>query len=307
MITKADLGRLDRGGMLSGLTATFFWGTTFIVTRDLLMYDKVDSLSLVFYRFFFGGVFTFLFMLLTGQKLLPKNRRELWHAAVLGFYLYFLMSAFSFYGQKTVSATVGALFLESGVVVAVLLWRFLSRQPMTKREIGSCLVCIAGALLVLNVITARGFCYDTNHFIGQAAFLAALIFWVIGSYYGKRCFDGENILRLTAWAQLLTGLMILPVLPFFPDYLIAVKTPQAWAEIIYLAIFPTAVAFVTWNIALKKMELWQSSMLQNLTPVVTCTGAWLLLGETMTPMNLLGVFLVLSGVSWATLRSRQSA
>jgi len=92
------------------------------------------------------------------------------------------------------------------------------------------------------------------------------------------------------------------VLPFFPDYLIAVKTPLAWGEIIYLALFPTAVAFVTWNIALKKMELWQSSMLQNLTPVITCIGAWFLLGETMTPMNLLGAFLVLSGVSWATLR-----
>ncbi len=305
-MTKFNWGRLDRGGMLSGLTATFFWGTTFIVTRDLLLHNKVDSLSLVFYRFFFGGVFTFLFMLITGQKLLPKNGRELWQAAVLGFYLYFLMSAFSFYGQKTVSATVGALFLESGVVVAVLLWQFLTRKPMTRREIGSCLVCMLGALLVLNVITAQGFRYDTNHFPGQAAFLAALIFWVIGSYYGKRCFDGENILRITAWAQLLTGLMMLPVLPIFPDYLIAVKSIPAWGEIIYLAVFPTAVAFVTWNIALKKMELWQSSMLQNLTPVITCTGAWLLLGETMTPMNLLGVLLVLSGVSWATLRTSQS-
>lgn len=56
-----------------------------------------------------------------------------------------------------------------------------------------------------------------------------------------------------------------------------------------------------------RLALWKLSMLQNLTPIFTLFGAWLLLGERPTGFNFAGIVLVLAGLSAAILATRRKA
>jgi drug/metabolite transporter (DMT)-like permease len=66
--------------------------------------------------------------------------------------------------------------------------------------------------------------------------------------------------------------------------------------ILYLAVFPTAVAFFAWYEAMDKIELSLLNVMQYLTPVFTVALAWMLLGESFNLLNALGMIFVVGGV-----------
>lgn len=69
-----------------------------------------------------------------------------------------------------------------------------------------------------------------------------------------------------------------------------------WNVIIYLAVFPTAVAFFAWYEAMDKIELSLLNVMQYLTPGFSVALAWMLLNETFNLLNAIGMLFVVGGV-----------
>jgi drug/metabolite transporter (DMT)-like permease len=79
---------------------------------------------------------------------------------------------------------------------------------------------------------------------------------------------------------------------------------QATLGLVYLGIFPTAIAFTTWAYALSLVEAGKLAATTYLVPGTTILISWLLLGEIPTALGLIGGLVCLVGVGLTRRRAR---
>ena len=66
--------------------------------------------------------------------------------------------------------------------------------------------------------------------------------------------------------------------------------------IVYLGLFPTAIAFSTWAYALSRTDAGKLSVTTFLVPLIATLIAWLLLDEVPPPLAFVGGALCIVGV-----------
>jgi drug/metabolite transporter (DMT)-like permease len=90
----------------------------------------------------------------------------------------------------------------------------------------------------------------------------------------------------------------LPMLVFLPGLLrrFATAAPPATFAVIYLGIFPAAIAYVLWNYALSRMPASLLSSFLYLSPVLASVIAWVWLGEIPALLTVVGGAIAIAGV-----------
>ncbi len=278
--------------------ASFLWSSAFVTAGFLLGggAKRIDPLTLTALRFFIGGLIVLCVGRVTKRPLWFNSKRQFFLVLGTALQLYLLTSFLSFTGQKSVSATAGALLVDSGPVILLAFWNLFMLKS-SKNEFFSVIIAAAGALMVLNILTPDGFIYDGGRLTGQLFCVAAAIFWITGSRCTKALMEsGGDSLVMTGWCELISGIMAMLVMIPAAPALILPSTFEAWGGVIIMAVFPSALAYIAWSVALKQCEMWKLLLTQNLTPVFTMAGSFLLLGEKLTLFNLLGMVLVFGGL-----------
>ena len=108
------------------------------------------------------------------------------------------------------------------------------------------------------------------------------------------------------WLACLVGTIV--CLPFAPALIGEVRSaqPSAIVWLVYLGLFPTALAFTTWAFALGRTTAGRLGSTTYLAPAIAIALAWLLLGEAPPPLAIAGGAVAIAGVvlaRWAP-RSR---
>ena len=284
--------------MLLAGTASMLWSSAFVTAGFLLGGGarKIDPLTLTVLRYLIGGVIILFVGWMTKRPLFFNSKRQFLLVLGTALQLYLLTSLFSFMGQQSVTATSGALIVDAGPVILVALWN-LAMLKCSKMEFFSVTVAAVGALMVLNILTASGFTYDGGRLIGQLFCLGAAIIWITGSHCTKALMEsGGDSIVMTGWCELVAGLMGAVVMIPAAPMLIFPAAADAWICVAVMAIFPSALAYIAWGVALKQCEMWKLLLTQNLTPVFTMIGSFMLLGEKLTLFNVLGMILVFGGL-----------
>ena len=293
--------------MLLAGSASLLWSSAFVTAGFLLGggAKKIDPLTLTALRFILGGLIILGVGKITRRPLWFNSKRQFYLALGTAFQLYLLTSFLSFTGQKSVTATAGALLVDSGPVILVAFWN-LCMFKSSKLELFSVAVAAVGALMVLNILTPAGFIYDGGRLAGQLFCIAAAIVWITGSRCTKALMEsGGDSLVMTGWCELISGVMAaLVMIPAAPT-LILPAAPETWIGVAVMAIFPSALAYIAWGVALKQCEMWKLLLTQNLTPVFTMIGSFLLLGEKITLFNVTGMVLVFCGLIAVVLAGRK--
>ncbi|MFD3685919.1 EamA family transporter [Nocardiopsis sp. NPDC058631] len=78
---------------------------------------------------------------------------------------------------------------------------------------------------------------------------------------------------------------------------------EATLNMLYLGVFPTAVAFTTWGFALSRMPAGRLGATTYLVPVLVVVLSWALLEEVPPPMAFAGGALCLAGVALSRRRT----
>ena len=295
--------------MLLAGSSSLLWSSAFITAGFLLGGGarKIDPLTLTALRYLLGGGIILAVGWVTGRPLWFNSKRQFFLVLGTAFQLYLLTSLLSFMGQRSVTATSGALIVDSGPVILVALWNLVMLKS-SKLELFSVAVAALGALMVLNILTPSGFCYNGGLLAGQLFCLGAAIVWITGSRCTKALMEsGGDSLMMTGWCEVISGVMGgLVMLPAAP-VLILPASKEAWLGVLIMAVFPSALAYIAWGLALKQCEMWKLLLTQNLTPVFTMIGSFLLLGEKLTCFKLLGMVLVFGGLIAVILAGRKKA
>lgn len=101
-------------------------------------------------------------------------------------------------------------------------------------------------------------------------------------------------LTLTAWQLIVGGAVITPLIPLL-DHGPWQPTPAAWAGYAWLTLAGGAVAYTLWFRGARALPSASVALLGVLSPVTAALLGWIVLGQTLTGLQLLGFAIALTG------------
>ncbi len=274
--------------MLVTAIAPVAWGSTYIVTRELLPADQP----------LWGA---FIRALPAGLILLALARRRpygswWWKSLVLGvlnigaFFVLVYLAA-----QLLPSSVASTVMATSAGVILLLAWPILRQHP-TWLSLAGALVGFAGVVVMLSPGGA-----DVNPW-GVVASLAAMCCSSVGFLLARRWGGDAPILATTAW-QLLAGAALLAPVAVLVEGAPPEPTPGSLLGFAYITLVGTALAFVAWFTGLKHLPAGLVGVVGLLNPVTGVLLGTLVAGETLTALQGVGILLVLGGVVLGSARS----
>ncbi len=284
-------------GVFYSLLSAFLWSTTFVCARHLMAHNLVDPLTLSLIRFALGAITLLTFGLLFRRKTLTRPRfRDLGSMALLALFGIGGMSVLLFFGQQRTTAINSSLIMQLNPIFILFMGLFIGER-FAWINLAGILMSMVGALMVVGVITSHGLQGSWNRNAGDLLVLASALCWAIYSVFSKSTTQRLGGYSATMWVMLLGAAELALVWLAAPTSCVWPRGWFAWSLILYLAVFPTALAFFAWYEALRLIDLSLLNVMQYLTPAFTIVLAWCLLGERMQLTNALGVGIILAGVA----------
>jgi probable blue pigment (indigoidine) exporter len=267
------------------------WGSTYLVTTELLPPDR--PLLAAVLRSLPAGL---LLLLLTRR--LPRGSWW-WKSLVLGtlnigiFLALLFVAAYRLPGG--VAATVGAVqpLLVAGLSAGLL------GQRLTPRTVGAALVGIVGVALLVLRADAR---LDA---IGIAAALGGAVVMATGVVLSKRWTSPAPLLATTGWQLVAGGVVLVPVALLVEGPPPTSYTGENLIGYGYLGLIGAALAYALWFRGIKALSPTEVTFLGLLSPLVATLLGWVVLGQQLTALQLLGGLLALAAVVLAQLRPRR--
>lgn len=275
--------------VLTTALAPVIWGSTYIVTTELLPPDRPFTAALL--RTLPAGVLLLMLFI----RRLPKQRE--WGRLIvlsvlnIGFFQALLFVA-AYRLPGGLAAVVGAI---QPLLVMGLVWAVDRHRPAHIAVWASVLGVVGMAALLLS----PGAAWDP---IGIAAALTGAACMAAGTYLARRWQTDMPVLAFTGWQLLVGGLMLVPVAWIVDPPLPALSTTQVLGYA-YLSIVGTLLAYALWFRGIRRLSPVPVSSLVLLSPLTAVLLGWALLGQTMTGWSLVGLVTVLGSVlavQWAT-------
>ncbi|WP_457751488.1 EamA family transporter [Thermococcus sp.] len=267
-------------GYLFVFMAASTWGTLGIFATYIYRYG-VDSFTMVFFRVLFALLIlgTYITVVLREN---PFTRERLWFYAIYGFIGVFAFYTLYFYTVKISSVGFAVLLVYTAPAFSVILGRLIFKESLSLEKVMALFMVLVGVILVAG---------NVDFSINKLALLTGIGTGFTYALYGVLAKFGvkkerpERVLFMT----LLFGLMFLAPFSRF-------SVPKgAIPYLLGLAFFPTFMGYVLYNHALKEVEVSRASIVATVEPVVAIVLAFILFGETLTGLQILGAVLIISG------------
>ncbi|MDP9591885.1 UNVERIFIED_ORG: putative blue pigment (indigoidine) exporter [Shinella zoogloeoides] len=262
-------------------TAPAIWGSTYIVTTELL--PAGYPLTVAMLRALPAGL---LLLLIVRQ--LPRG---IWwpRSFLLGalnfsfFWAMLFVSAYRLPGG--VAATVGAI----QPLIVLALSRAVMGTAVRPLAVLAGLGGIGGvALLVLTPAASL----DP---IGVLAGLAGAVSMAFGTVLSRHWQPPVPPLTFTAWQLTAGGLLLVPVALLLEPALPA-PTADNLIGFLYLGVIGAALTYIVWFRGLSRLGPATISPLGFLSPLVAVVLGWALLGQDLRPLQIVGMLVILGSV-----------
>ncbi|GAX52703.1 hypothetical protein AQJ27_10150 [Streptomyces olivochromogenes] len=214
-----------------------------------------------------------------------------------GFYMVVLN-----WGEQQVDAGTAALVVNIGPILIALLGSRLLGDAMPPRLLAGMAVSFAGAVAVGLSMSGEG----GSSVLGVVLCLLAAVGYAAGVVAQKPALGRASALQVTTFGCLVGTVACLP----FAGQLVhdvAHAPATATLNVLYLGVFPTALAFTTWAYALARTTASRMGATTYAVPALVVAMSWLFLDEVPALLTLAGGALCLAGVAVSRSRPRPKA
>ncbi|MGW1755760.1 DMT family transporter [Streptomyces mirabilis] len=214
-----------------------------------------------------------------------------------GFYMVVLN-----WGEQQVDAGTAALVVNIGPILIALLGSRLLGDAMPPRLLAGMAVSFAGAVAVGLSMSGEG----GSSVLGVVLCLLAAVGYAAGVVAQKPALGRASALQVTTFGCLVGTVACLP----FAGRLVhdvAHAPTTATLNVLYLGVFPTALAFTTWAYALARTTASRMGATTYAVPALVVAMSWLFLDEVPALLTLAGGALCLAGVAVSRSRPRSKA
>ena len=239
-------------------------------------------------RFGTASLVLAVFAVLTRMR--PPGRRDLPRIAIAGFLGITVYHVALNFGELTVSAGAASLLISAGPVFTALLSVVFLRERLSVLGWAGIAVAFVGVTLI-SVSGGGGLRFTPGSLLVLLAAMVTAAYFILA----KPALRHYSALEFTSYA-IWAG--TIPMLVFAPGLLQQFPTaaPSATLAIIYLGIFPAAVAYVLWSYALSHMPASLLASFLYISPVLAMFIAWVWIGEVPTLLTVVGGGVAIVGV-----------
>lgn len=263
------------------------WSSAYIAIRVGMQEYHAGSFALL--RLCVGTICMIIICLKNPPKA-PIAKRDMFYGLLLGAIGMGVYHIFLNFGEQTVTAGIASFIIAlAPLFTTVFSAIFLKEKVYKLGWIGLAISALGMVLIALGEVNNAKF---------DVGIICILISAVCSSIYltaAKHLLTKISGLYLTVFMLLggtLTTIMFLPQLVSdLPKAL-----PKATYAGIYLGIFPTSLAYLTYNYALAKIPRSTAVSWLYALPLMTIFMGWLLLGELPTSIAFIGGLVALSGM-----------
>lgn len=282
---------MARKDVLLAMLVVVAWGLNFMVIKVGL--HAMPPLMLAGLRF----------LLVAFPALLFVARPKVPMRLLLGYGLTISFGQFAFlfcaikFGMP---AGLASLVLQAQAFFTIILGAGIFGERLQVKQ----LVGIALAVVGVLVLIQASFTGQHIPLLGFMLTLAGAFSWACGNIFNKKIMQHSSrpaVMSLVVWSALI------PIVPFLVASLIF-DGPAVMLQslvnidivtvfsLLYLAFVATIIGYGIWGTLLGRYETWRVAPLSLLVPVFGMGSAALLLGETLTLLQLVGAVLIMAGL-----------
>jgi drug/metabolite transporter (DMT)-like permease len=276
--------------LLCMLLIVLFWGYSFISTKVVLA--QIPPVSIAFLRQIIAS--SILIPLawragaLSGMTL--KDLKTIALAGLFGIVLYFILENS---GLKYTTASNASMIVSALPIFTLSSEALLFNLKVTRGMIFCLITSVAGVFMVATV--GGSLDLGSSTLIGNLMVMGSMACWVIYTILTRDLAGKHSGMTISAYQSLASVFIFLPFLvPEIGLWSIRdLADISVLANLIFLGAFCSALAYLLYIRAVKNLGATVSSAFLNLIPVVTMVSGYLLLHERVTPLQILGMAMIM--------------
>lgn len=270
------------------------WGAGFTAIEVGLVH--LPPLLFASYRFDVGAIVTLGALALLGGLELPRVRSD-WQAIIAAATLLVFGNGFLlFFGQDFTTGSIAAVVYSlNPVMTAAFAAILLSGAVLDGRDVAGIALGLVGVVLVARPSpTASPEAMNANA-IGALLIFGAVLAVSSGSVLVRR-FDAEmGSISVTGWAMAAGALLFHIASPLLGEPLTVPVRAETFGAIAYLGIGGSSLGYGAYFVLLKRRGPFAVNLVNYAIPLVAAVTGWVLLGEQLAPLAILGFVFIIAG------------
>ncbi len=271
--------------------AQLFWAMNFVVADRVIA--EFTPLELTFLRWL--GAFPILLVI---TLWIERDRREKWRLAAREWWIHIIQAVLGMVGYtlllyaalettSPVNASVISAFNPALIALAAVV---VLGERIRRGGVLGIVISFVGVVIVVLLGGPSGPA-DLSIVVGDLLILGAIMTWTAYVIISRRI-KTPPITATTVQVGL-SALMLAPVMAIVGFQ--AQPTAEGWWGLAIIIIFPSALAYLLWNVAVTQLGPSRTGVFLNLLPVFTAIIA-VTLGDAITVWQVIGGLIVLAGV-----------
>ena len=279
-------------------TVYLVWGSTYFFIR--LSVAHIPPMLVGVLRYLTAGLLLLAWCLVTGKPVF--SRQAIGPAFVSGFLLLCGGNGILIWSEQYVPSSLAAILLASGPIWFVVLDRRMWKVNLRSRStIAGLIMGFLGVLLLFGDGGGKGvgMTVHSMEMLALGVLVLGSISWAAGSLYSKyRSAPVSNSVN-AGWQMLLGGLVFVVaslVSGEWKGFSPGEVPMSSWLAIVYLVTFGSLAGYSAFVWLLQVRPATQVSTHAYVNPVVAVLLGVFFAGETMTPLQIFGLAIILCSV-----------
>jgi drug/metabolite transporter (DMT)-like permease len=284
------------------LVGSTLWGVSGVVAKALFNIGFPPG-ELVLIRLTLATLTLFFALLLFHRSRIMISLKDLPYFFVLGFVGVAGMQ-FTYYYTISKIQVGPAILLQYLQPMWVFVYAFLfQKEPLSNGKIAALFLAVLGCYLVVG-----GFRFDLLR-LNKVGILSGLMSSFFFTFY--TLFGEKGLKKYDAWTVILYGfgfgtifywIILSPMKIFTASYSL-----KFWISFFYIAIFATLIPFGLYLKGVERVRATRASITATWEPVVAGLTAYFVLGELLSPLQVLGGIGVIAAIAFLQLAKEKSA
>ena len=275
----------EKKALIALIVTVILWASAFVGIRYVMETFSAGGLALS--RYFVASIAAAIPFCLVKHKKLPRLK-DLVIFAILGFFGFFAYNVLLNEGEKTVSAGLANFIVAQLPIIVTVLAMILFKERINRYGVLGFVVSLCGVLVILLGS------HNNAGYSGVLLVYGATCSGAIYSCLQKKFLARYHPIEVVCYCMWLGTLMLMVYAPEAVKSLIHSDLSHL-LTIIYMGIFPGAIAYLLWGYAFKYIKAAAASSALYLMPIFTLILAAVFLAEIPSLMAIIGGVIAVIG------------